>query len=71
MSGEQPINTSLKLIIITYLEYTLHQSVFQCGPAKMMYNTVTKQYNAMRYNAMRYIAIIIMHYYAFVIVSLT
>ena len=35
------------LIIIIYSGYPLHRSVFQWSPAKIMYNTVTIQYNAM------------------------
>ena len=31
------------LIIIIYSGYPLHRSVFQWGPAKIMYNTVTIQ----------------------------
>ena len=32
-------------IIIIYSGYPLYRSVFQWGPAKIMYNTVTIQYN--------------------------
>ena len=32
----------------------MHQSVFQWGPAKIMYNTVTIQYNAIRYDTISF-----------------
>ena len=44
-------------IIIIYSGYPLHRSVFQWGPAKIMYNTVTIQYNTMQlvsFNAVFY-----------------
>ena len=41
---------NLSTIIIIYSGYPLHRSVFQWGPAKIMYNTVTIQYNAIRYD---------------------
>ena len=44
------------LIIIIYSGYPLHRSVFQWGPAKIMYNTVTIQYNAIRLYAIRLVS---------------
>ena len=40
---------SIIITIIIYSGYPLHRSVFQWGPANIMYNTVTIQYNAIRY----------------------
>ena len=44
----------LGLIIIIYSGYPLHRSVFQWAPAKIMYKTVTIQYNTIRYDAIQY-----------------
>ena len=42
------------LIIIIYW-YSLHRSVFESCPAKIMYNTVTIRYNTIRYDTLRYV----------------
>ena len=41
-------------IIIIYSGYPLHRSVFQWGPAKIMYNAVTILYDAIQYDAIWY-----------------
>ena len=52
-ASEITFNVTL-IIIIIYSGYPLHRSVFQWGPAKFMYNTVTIQYNTIQYDTMRY-----------------
>ena len=44
----------LIIIIIIYSGYPLHRSVFQWGPAKIMYNTVTIRYDTMRYDTISF-----------------
>ena len=41
---------AFKIIIIVYSGYPLHRSVFQWGPAKIMYNTVTIHCDTIRYD---------------------
>ena len=53
MNMNMNMNMNVNIIII-YSGYPPHRSVFQWGPAKIMYNTVTIQYNTMRYDTILY-----------------